>query len=371
MKTNPFVRFINYLKALNSGDKHIKVAQNWKIWFLVPAVVFVLALVVGCIYLNTGFLNVGIDFRGGTLLTVEFNNGNASANFSTYKNDISAIIKDYGFKTSGDPQLSGENAIVFKYPNEINGVDKSTGAGVTEMNTANTNAKEEITELFEAKGIDVNVQTTTIGKVASKNLLKTAFISISVALALIFIYILIRFRSLGGLIASAAAILGLIHDTLILIAFTVIFQIQINSSFIAAIITIVSYSINNTIIVFDRVRENLSYIGKDVKAIDYDAIVNKSVTESVRRTSFSTLTTLFMIGTLAIFGVSSIQEFALPIIFGLFGGAFSCLFVAPSIWVLIAKAVHNKKRDKNAYGKKVIKSAVKSKKRKATSISYK
>ena len=371
MKTNPFKKLFNYFKAINSGDKHIKIAQNWKIWFIVPAVVILVALIVGCVYLNTGFLNVGIDFRGGTLLTVEFTNGNLTTNFDSYKTEIDSVIVKYGFKTSGDPQLSGDNSVVFKYPNEINGIDKSSGEGVTEMNAANTNASQEIVDLFKDKGINVNVQTTTIGKVASSNLLKTAFISVAVALALIFIYILIRFRSLGGLIASGAAIVGLMHDIIILISFTVIFQIQINSSFIAAIITIVAYSINNTIIVFDRVRENLKLIGKDIKTIDYDLIVNKSVTESVRRTTFSTLTTLFMIGTLAIFGVSSIREFALPIIFGLFGGAFSCLFVAPSVWVLIAKAIHNKTNEKNSYGKKVIKSTVKSKNRKSTSISYK
>lgn len=371
-KANPFVNFFKGIKDVFNGKKNIPIAQNWKIWFMVPLIVFVIALTVGSCFIKTGFLNVGIDFRGGTMMTVEFSKTNVGANFDTYKKDIADIIDAYGFKTSGDPQLSGENAILFKYPNEINGIDKSTGAGVTEMNTANRDASEEITKLFEKKGIEVNVQTTTIGKVASKNLLKTAFISVSIALALIFIYILIRFRSLGGLIASGAAIAGLLHDVLILLAFTTIFQVQINSSFIAAIITIVSYSINNTIIVFDRVRENLKGIGKDVKNIDYDMIVNKSVSESIRRTLFTTLTTLFTIGMLAIFGVSSIREFALPIIFGLFGGAFSCLFIAPSIWLLIAKGIHNKTKSKGGYAqKKIVKSTAKGKKRKASSISYK
>lgn len=171
----------------------------------------------------------------------------------------------------------------------------------------------------------------------SDEILKSAILAISISLVLMLIYIIIRFELLSGIAAVAA----LAHDVLIMFAFMIIFQIEINSTFIAALITILGYSINNTIIIFDRVRENMRIYahkrderGKKVKPA---YIANKSVQETIWRSINTTLTTLIMIGMIAILGVTSVQVFALPIIFGLLAGTFSSVCLAPTLWAMLAK----------------------------------
>ena len=171
----------------------------------------------------------------------------------------------------------------------------------------------------------------------SSEILKSALLAVSVALVLMLIYIVIRFELLSGL----AAVLALVHDLLMMVCFMAIFHIEINSTFIAAIITILGYSINNTIIIFDRVRENIAlYAHKRIngKLVKPAYIANKSVQETVWRTINTTLTTLIVIAMVAIIGVSDIRVFALPIISGLLAGTYSSVFLAPTFWAMLAKA---------------------------------
>ncbi len=140
------------------------------------------------------------------------------------------------------------------------------------------------------------------------------------------IYIAIRFDFKSGVCAVAA----LAHDLIIMFGFYSVFQCTMNTSFVAAVLTIIGYSINATIIVFDRVRENV----KTMRKASFDEKADAAIRSSYTRTLFSSLTTLFTIGALYILGVSSIREFALPIIVGLVCGAYSSLFVAPTLWGL-------------------------------------
>ena len=150
------------------------------------------------------------------------------------------------------------------------------------------------------------------------------------------VYIVIRFELLSGL----AAVVALAHDMLMMVCFMAIFHIELNSSFIAALITVLGYSINNTIIIFDRVRENMRFMfgkkGPNGKLIKPAYIANKSVQETVWRSINTTITTLITISLVAIIGVSSIRIFALPIIFGLISGTYSSIFLAPTIWSMLA-----------------------------------
>ena len=149
------------------------------------------------------------------------------------------------------------------------------------------------------------------------------------------IYIIIRFTLTSGL----AAVICLTHDVLMMLALTTIFQIQVNTTFIAAVITIVGYSINATIVIFDRIRENQAL--NSMKDKTNEEIANKSIAETLSRTILTTITTLAVIIILAIvcslMGVVSMEEFALPIIFGLLAGTFSSVLLAPSVWVLLKK----------------------------------
>ena len=153
------------------------------------------------------------------------------------------------------------------------------------------------------------------------------------------IYIAIRFDFNSG----AAAVLGLVHDVLIMLSFMVILRsfVQMNSSFIAAMLTIVGYSINNTIIIFDRIRENARKMPSSTPRVD---VVNRSIKECLGRTINTTLTTLVTIVCLYIFGVSSIREFALPIIVGILSGVYSANMINGYVWAFLEE----KKRARKA-----------------------
>jgi preprotein translocase SecF subunit len=143
----------------------------------------------------------------------------------------------------------------------------------------------------------------------------------------ILIYISFRFEWKFGI----AAIAALIHDVLIMLVVYSIAQIAINASFIAAILTIVGYSINDTIVVFDRIRENK----KHTKKIDYNDLVNRSISETMVRSINTSLTTLVTILALYILGVPAIKDFALPLVVGIIAGTYSSIFIASPLWVLL------------------------------------
>ena len=165
-----------------------------------------------------------------------------------------------------------------------------------------------------------------VGPVAGKTLVRNAIVSVLLASLLMLIYIAIRFDLNSGL----SAVFGLIHDVLIMLSFMVIFRsvIQMNSSFIAAALTIVGYSINNTIVIFDRIREN----AKKMPTSPKEEVTNVSIRESLGRTICTTATTLITIVALCILGVASIREVALPSIVGILSGVYSANMINGYIW---------------------------------------
>ncbi len=194
-----------------------------------------------------------------------------------------------------------------------------------------------IEDPFGGQVIDGGQTSSTI----SDETLKSTILAVSVAMLCMLIYIIIRFELLSGL----SAIIALAHDIIIMLCGMLVFRIEINATFIAALITILGYSINNTIIIFDRVRENMKlYNGKRIngKLVKPAYIANKSVQETVWRSINTTLTTLITIGMVAIIGVADIQIFALPIIFGLLAGTYSSVFIAPMVWAELMKVFPGK-----------------------------
>lgn len=169
------------------------------------------------------------------------------------------------------------------------------------------------------------------GSQATGTLMRWTVIAIIVAIIVMLIYIIFRFTLSSGL----AAVIALSHDVLFMVAFTSIFNIPVNSTFIAAVITIIGYSINATIIIFDKIREcrksSAFAYSTDTEIADY------AVKQSFVKIMLSTITTLVMVVALVIFSVSTIREFIYPIIFGLIGGTFSSLCLSPAIWVYLRK----------------------------------
>mgnify|MGYP002644444598 FL=1 len=285
---------------------------------MISAGIMVLALLLSLFGIG---INVGIDFSGG--MSMQYTMGEAVT-----QSDIEGVLNGIGLKDYAvSVQGTGKDSINIR----IKAIDEDGVQGV----------QASITEALQAKYPNAAIygDVNYVGPVAGATLLRNAFLSVLIAALCMLIYIAIRFDFNSG----AAAVLGLVHDVLIMLSFMVILRsfVQMNSSFIAAMLTIVGYSINNTIIIFDRIRENARKMPSSTPRVD---VVNRSIKECLGRTINTTLTTLVTIVSLYIFGVSSIREFALPIIVGIISGVYSANMINGYVWAFLEE----KKRAKKA-----------------------
>ena len=264
-------------------------------------------------------INMGIDFEGGLSMQYDMKAAVTAA-------DVSAVLDGMGIKSSTVTVQGKDNneAII-----RIKDVSKD------DIQKVQAEFEEKIKATYpEAVSVgDVNY----VGPVAGATLVKNAIISVLLAAVLMLIYIAIRFDLNSGI----AAVFGLLHDVLIMLSFMVIFRsvIQMNSSFIAAALTIVGYSINNTIVIFDRIREN----AKKMPTVAREEVTNISIKESLGRTICTTVTTLITIVALCILGVASIREFALPIIVGILSGVYSANMINGYVWAFLEEKRRNRK----------------------------
>lgn len=285
---------------------------------MISAGIMVLALLLSLFGMG---INVGIDFSGG--MSMQYTMGEAVT-----QSDIEGVLNGIGLKDYAvSVQGTGKDSINIR----IKAIDEDGVQGV----------QASITEALQTKYPNAAIygDVNYVGPVAGATLLRNAFLSVLIAALCMLIYIAIRFDFNSG----AAAVLGLVHDVLIMLSFMVILRsfVQMNSSFIAAMLTIVGYSINNTIIIFDRIRENARKMPTSTPRVD---VVNRSIKECLGRTINTTLTTLVTIVCLYIFGVSSIREFALPIIVGIISGVYSANMINGYVWAFLEE----KKRAKKA-----------------------
>lgn len=253
---------------------------------MISAGIMVLALLLSLFGMG---INVGIDFSGG--MSMQYTMGEAVT-----QSDIEGVLNGIGLKDYAvSVQGTGKDSINIR----IKAIDEDGVQGV----------QASITEALQAKYPNAAIygDVNYVGPVAGATLLRNAFLSVLIAALCMLIYIAIRFDFNSG----AAAVLGLVHDVLIMLSFMVILRsfVQMNSSFIAAMLTIVGYSINNTIIIFDRIRENARKMPSSTPRVD---VVNRSIKECLGRTINTTLTTLVTIVCLYIFGVSSIASSPCP-----------------------------------------------------------
>ena len=315
---------------LLSSLSSMPIAKNWKFWIIAPIVILVVAVVLiaalGSQIGYTNAINIGIDFEGGTLVTVTIGQ-DAIDNYDYHVDRITDAIEKHGVVVSyvqlQEAQNVNETSISFRYKNISKNDD--------EISALNEVIREELNNSLYAE-IKDNVTYESIGATAAQDLLSKSGIALAISLALILIYIIIRFTPASGI----AAILALIHDVVIMFCLSVICRVQINQSFVAAIITIIAYSINNTIIIFDRCRENVKPL-KGQKDIPYAEIGDQSVRENMRRSLFTTFTTMVTVIFLAIFGSDTIREFCVPIILGLVAGLYSSVLLATPMWVGLSK----------------------------------
>ncbi|MBR5535339.1 MAG: protein translocase subunit SecF [Clostridia bacterium] len=295
--------------------------------------------------------NLGIDFTSGTTFEIE-HMPEGFVYDGALEGDMASIVTGAKADASVQVQAIGADGVFIKaseLTNEetevvvdallayFNGEEVSLDAtdATAEVEAIEAPVEETATDVAVEDATDVVEEVKALEKAAisidkvsattSARLIGDTFLAVLIAIVLMLIYIAWRFDFKSGI----CAVIALAHDVVLMFGFYSVFQFTMNTSFVAAVLTIIGYSINATIIVFDRVRENNRMLGKKAT---WDEKANNAITTSYTRTLYSSLTTLFTIGALFVLGVSSIQEFALPIIVGIVCGAYSSLFVAPTIW---------------------------------------
>lgn len=320
-----------------------------KIFFAISIVLVVVSI------LSMAFrgFNLGIDFTSGTTFEIEHMPEDFKYD-GELEAEVAAIVTDAKADASVQVQAIGTDGIFIKateLTNEetemvVNGLLSYFNGEEVAEDATNATEAEEVAPVAVEDATDVAVEEATeeaqeevkglvkaaisIDKVSattSARLIGDTFKAVLLAIILMLIYISIRFDFKSGV----CAVMALAHDVILMFGFYSLFQFTMNTSFVAAVLTIIGYSINATIVVFDRVRENNRMLGKKAT---WDEKADKAITTSYTRTLYSSLTTLFTIGALFVLGVSSIQEFALPIIVGIVCGAYSSLFVAPTFWAM-------------------------------------
>lgn len=327
-----------------SKNKTMKITEKFFITLAISLLIIVAGVVMTCVK----GINFGIEFTGGIKVSIDVD-AYAPSNFDydAFKGDVKSWLEgdrngdgkaDDGVKQYEveDVSLSGTNYVFTLGTKMVQDGKKVEIADLkTENDEIRTELGEYVNEYFTSKysvdGVSDIVKPNFVGNESTKWIIQSAIIAISVAIVVILIYVAIRFTLISGI----AAILALVHNVAIMFACTALFRVHVNSTFIAAIITIIGYSINSTIVVFDKVRE-LEKLPSYVNVSDKE-IANEAIGNTLRRTILTTVTTLVMIALLAVFGTQSIKEFAYPIIFGLVSGAYSSILLAAPIWVYLRK----------------------------------
>ena len=276
----------------------MNVIKNRKIFSMISLTI----IIVGILMFAFKGLNYGIDFTGGTLIQI-----NVGKFISV--DEAREIVDQYDEEASilhaGDKQ---EELII-----------KST------LDLSNDDTTSIIDQFIDKYDVEKNsFQSEKFGAFMGKEIRSKAMLSMLIATVAMLAYITWRFELNFGI----AAIVALVHDILIMFAVYSIFRIPVNSSFIAAILTVVGYSINDTIVIFDRMRENLKLYPRWT----LEETINGSIKHSMRRTVNTTITTLISVLVLYIIGVEAVKELALPLIIGIIAGTYSSLFIASPIW---------------------------------------
>ena len=283
-----------------------------KIWICMSAIIIVIGLGTMCFK----GLNYGLDFLGGTEVTIQVND---NAN----KEELDSIVKSYA--------KDAVTSISDKNEYEIKSKDLDSSKVSKIMNDLKEKYNLEDSAL---------VSQDEIGASIGKELTRSSVLAVLAAFLMILIYVGIRFEFKFG----SAAVIAVIHDVLLTISFYAIFRVPVNTPFIAAILTVIGYSINDTIVIFDRIREDSRKMRRAVPT----EIANKGINDTLKRSIYTSASTLITITAVNIF-VPTVREFSTPLIVGIAAGAYSSIFIASPIWVLL-KEKFNKSPKKKLQG---------------------
>ncbi|KUK41286.1 MAG: Protein-export membrane protein SecF [Clostridia bacterium 62_21] len=276
-------------------------------WYLLS----LLIIIPGVISLLTRGLNLGIDFTGGNLMEVRFEK-------PAVIHEVRAVLRGHGLERV-PIQQSGPGTFIIRTP------------------FLSEDASGKLIEDLRSKIGELTVlRNEAVGPVIGRELMLRAIAALAVASVLMILYIWWRFEFRQGI----AAVTAVLHDVLVTVGIFSLFQIEVNSPFVAAVLTVIGYSINDTIVIFDRIRENLRAAKQGEKIED---IVNASIWQTLARSINTVLTVLFMLVALYFLGGTTIRDFVLAMLVGITSGAYSSIFNASPLWVDLKRLEGKKK----------------------------
>ena len=267
-------------------------------------------------------LNYSLEFLGGTSTTVNFDKEYSLAEIDS---DIVPLVS----------QITGDNDI------QTSKVDDGTGI-IFKTRTLDLEEREALNSMFEENfGVtEDKISSENISSTIGGEMRRQSMIAVIVAAVLMLLYIWFRFKDLRF---ASSAIIALIHDVLVVLAIYAVARISVGSAFIACMLTVIGYSVNDTIVIFDRIRENMQgMLKKDEQA--YADMANESISQTLSRSISTSITTAIMVLMLLILGVSTIREFALPLLAGVVTGTYSSICLATELWFLMKTKIGAKKK---------------------------
>lgn len=263
-------------------------------------------------------LNYSLEFSGGTATNVTFNE---DMDIKKIDSEVTPLVE----KVTGDKNVQ---------PTKVVG----TNQVIIKTRALSLDEREELNKaLVKEFDVDENlIQAENISATVSKEMRQDAIVAVLVATVCMLLYIWLRFKDIRF---ASSAVLALLHDVLIVLAFYAIARVSVGNTFIACMLTIVGYSINATIVIFDRIRENLH---GSKRTENLEEVVNASITQTLTRSIYTSFTTFVMVAVLYIMGVSSIREFAAPLMVGIICGAYSSVCITGALWLVMKKRLSGK-----------------------------
>ncbi len=296
----------------------IRFYKNRKIFFAISA--FILA--VGIIFMFVNGVKLSIQFKGGAILKYSYEG-------EIEVNEVAKLSSDILNRIS-EVQITED--IATKSKKIVLNLSGNSGLSAEEQETLN----EGLAEKFSENNL-VLAESNVVEPFIGKTFLIKGISAVLISAVMIVVYVWVRFKRISGLSAGIAALIALFHDVVIVFFMFVIFRIPLNDSFIAVVLTIIGFSVNDTIVIYDRIRENRKLFPK----LGVEELVDTSITQSMSRSINTTVTTVISTIVLYIFAqlydIESIKFFALPMAFGLISGCYSTICIAGPVWVMWQK----------------------------------
>ena len=315
------IRDVKYYAKKKEARKTINFLSKKAMFFAISIAVSCIGFVAMGIQSSqgNGALNYSLEFKGGTATNVTFDK---DYSIKEIDSEIVPVVEEI----TGDKNVQTQKV-------------RDTKQVIIKTQTLELTKREELSKALADKfGVDTaKITTENISSTVSSEMRADAIIAVAIAIICMLIYIWFRFKDIRF---ATSAVIALIHDVLAVLAFYAIARVSVGNTFIACMLTIVGYSINATIVIFDRIREELKLQKKKDEIAD---VVNKSITSTLTRSIYTSLTTFVMVAVLYVMGVSSIKEFAGPLMVGVIGGAYSSVCITGALWYIMKTKVIKKK----------------------------